>query len=195
MAGRPIETTGFLSEGSPNAYLLQFFARSNLSRPIKDSIVVPACITLWSCVHVYNEGYISFTELITFVFKFSARLVVIFFKPFFDYFLFQLLKVRAILTIKTEGEFIDKLDLPKSPKLETVDKNVNQSKVMQALEEVLEGPLIKGFVSKVEVSIIIFNPNQSKYVNIYTVNSRYSGHPGDRHLVSVIARVRNSGVR
>mgnify|MGYP001795154702 CR=1 FL=1 len=27
------------------------------------------------------------------------------------------------------------------------------------------------------------------------VNSRYSGHPGDRHLVSVIARVRYSGVR
>ena len=28
-----------------------------------------------------------------------------------------------------------------------------------------------------------------------TVNSRYSGHPRDRVLVSVIARVRNSGVR
>ena len=28
-----------------------------------------------------------------------------------------------------------------------------------------------------------------------TVNSRYSGHPRDRDLVSVIARVRNSGVR
>ena len=27
------------------------------------------------------------------------------------------------------------------------------------------------------------------------VNSRCSGHPRDRHLVSVIARVRNSGVR
>ena len=27
------------------------------------------------------------------------------------------------------------------------------------------------------------------------VNSRYSGHPRDRDLVSVIARVRNSGVR
>ena len=37
---------------------------------------------------------------------------------------------------------------------------------MQALEEVLEGPLIKGFVSKVEVSIIIFNLDQSKYVNV-----------------------------
>ena len=91
---------------------------------------------------------------------------MIFLKPFFDYFLFQLLKVRAILTIKTEGEFIDKLDLRKSRTLETADKNVNQSKVMQALEEVLEGPLIKGFVSKVEVSIIIFNLDQSKYVNV-----------------------------
>ena len=29
----------------------------------------------------------------------------------------------------------------------------------------------------------------------FTVNSRYSGHPRDRDLVSVIARVRNSGVR
>ena len=29
----------------------------------------------------------------------------------------------------------------------------------------------------------------------YTVNSRYSGHPRDRDLVSVIARVLNSGVR
>ena len=31
----------------------------------------------------------------------------------------------------------------------------------------------------------------------YTVNSRYSGHPRDRDLVSLIARlrVRNSGVR
>ena len=28
-----------------------------------------------------------------------------------------------------------------------------------------------------------------------TVNSRYSGHPRDRHFVSVTARVRNSGVR
>ena len=28
-----------------------------------------------------------------------------------------------------------------------------------------------------------------------TVNSSYSGHPRDRDLVSVIARVRNSGVR
>ena len=28
-----------------------------------------------------------------------------------------------------------------------------------------------------------------------TVNSRYSGHPRDRELVSVKARVRNSGVR
>ena len=28
-----------------------------------------------------------------------------------------------------------------------------------------------------------------------TVNSRYSGHPLDRDLVSVIARVRNSGVQ
>ena len=28
-----------------------------------------------------------------------------------------------------------------------------------------------------------------------TVNSRYSGHPRDHDLVSVIARVRNSGVR
>ena len=30
---------------------------------------------------------------------------------------------------------------------------------------------------------------------LYTVNSRYSGHPRDRDLVSIIARVRNSGVR
>ena len=30
---------------------------------------------------------------------------------------------------------------------------------------------------------------------VVTVNSRYSGHPRDRDLVSVIARVRNSGVR
>ena len=30
---------------------------------------------------------------------------------------------------------------------------------------------------------------------IFTVNSRYNGHPRDRRLVSVIARVRNSGVR
>ena len=30
---------------------------------------------------------------------------------------------------------------------------------------------------------------------IDTVNSSYSGHPRDRDLVSVIARVRNSGVR
>ena len=29
----------------------------------------------------------------------------------------------------------------------------------------------------------------------FTVNSRYSGHPRDRDLVSVKARVRNSGVR
>ena len=29
----------------------------------------------------------------------------------------------------------------------------------------------------------------------YTVNSRHSGHPRDHDLVSVIARVRNSGVR
>ena len=29
----------------------------------------------------------------------------------------------------------------------------------------------------------------------YTVNSRYSGHPGDGHLVSVIARVRSNGAR
>ena len=28
-----------------------------------------------------------------------------------------------------------------------------------------------------------------------TVNSRYSGHPGDGHLVSVIARVRSNGAR
>ena len=28
-----------------------------------------------------------------------------------------------------------------------------------------------------------------------TVNSRYSGHPGDGHLVSVIPRVRSNGVR
>ena len=31
--------------------------------------------------------------------------------------------------------------------------------------------------------------------NLVLVNSRFSGHPRDRHLVSVIARVRNSGVR
>ena len=31
--------------------------------------------------------------------------------------------------------------------------------------------------------------------NSYTVNSRYSGHPRDHDLISVIARVRNSGVR
>ena len=29
----------------------------------------------------------------------------------------------------------------------------------------------------------------------HTVNSRYSGHPGDGHLVSVIPRVRSNGVR
>ena len=35
----------------------------------------------------------------------------------------------------------------------------------------------------------------AKMMNADTVNSRYSGHPRDHDLVSVIARVRNSGVR
>ena len=32
-------------------------------------------------------------------------------------------------------------------------------------------------------------------LNLSTVNSRYCGHSRDRDLVSVLARVRNSGVR
>ena len=62
--------------------------------------------------------------------------------------------MRSILTIKTEGQFLDKLDVRKSRTLGTARMDYDQSKVVQALEELLEGPLIKGFVSKKEVSMI-----------------------------------------
>ena len=51
----------------------------------------------------------------------------------------------------------------------------------------------KGFHVQMEgYTMNMSNPCQEK---LGTVNSRYSGHPRDRDLVSVIARVRNSGVR
>ena len=61
--------------------------------------------------------------------------------------------------------------------------------------EVITKPMPDVFKDKYPSTRVSIDCTEIKCEMPSTVNSRYTGHPRDRDLVCVIARVRNSGVR
>ena len=67
------------------------------------------------------------------------------------------------------------------------------------IDKVLQFKYVNGFsavpAKNCTYPTLFYQLGRCRQLRENTVNSRYSGHPRDRDLVSVIARVRNSGVQ